>query len=156
MWVTTWKEARLYMSTATVKKYRWTAALAVVLTVGVVFFFYRMYEHDMKTLTDFSVSYAQFDKAVSGSSLPEADEAFVELNRSASVRISSLTKHDREAMDTMHEIADISEKELGTLHVYKKALEYKQTADASDLAKELRNLHDQRATAYAHFQELGG
>ena len=52
----------------------------------------------------------------------KVDEALVELNTKASVRVSSLTKNDGDLMRIMREIADLSAKEFNTLKAVQSAL----------------------------------
>jgi len=44
--------------------------LILVAIVGVFFYFYCMYHNDVKALSDFSLSYEKFDKAISDFSVP--------------------------------------------------------------------------------------
>ena len=155
-----------------IKKYKALIVLALIVVVGTFFFFYRFYHNDVKALTDFSVAYEKFDKAVSDfstsvfASNPEgalavddlerkADEALVDLNIKASARISSLIKNDAELMRATHEIADLSGKELDALKAYKRAIADKNSG-MDKLAQAFGDLSNKRQVAYAHFRELGG
>lgn len=53
-----------------IKKYKVLLVLALVVIVGVFFFFYRIYRNDVKALEDFVASYENFDKAISDFSIP--------------------------------------------------------------------------------------
>ena len=146
--------------------------IALIGAAGIFFFFFRMGQHDTKTLADFPAAYEAYDQAISGfskavlafdlGSAPatvelerKADEALVELNAKASERISSLTRHDAELMSSMQEIADLAKKEVDTLKATQRAAANK-NADLDKLAKESVDLTKQRKTAYARFRELAG
>ena len=58
-----------------IKKYKWLLILVLVVLAGVFSFFYRFYYNDVKALTDFSVSYQKFDKAVSDFSISKNDDS---------------------------------------------------------------------------------
>jgi hypothetical protein len=153
-----------------IKKYKWWLLVLTVMMVGALSAF-SFYRHDVTALEEFSASYQRFDKAslvfsasVSASNLEgvsatdglelKTDEALVELNTKASVRISSLIRNDGELMSAELEIADLSRKELSSLKAYKKAIQSKST-DADRLAREHDDLTNKRRAAYAHFQRLG-
>ncbi|MEK7282008.1 MAG: hypothetical protein AAB037_06645 [Chloroflexota bacterium] len=53
-----------------IKKYKMLLVLALLVIVGVFFFFSRMYHNDIKALEDFMASYQKFDKAISDFSIP--------------------------------------------------------------------------------------
>ena len=53
-----------------IKKYVVLFALALITIAGVFLFFYRLYNKDVKGLTDFIASYKKFDKAISDFSVP--------------------------------------------------------------------------------------
>jgi hypothetical protein len=99
-------------------KMKWLLVIVIaVLASGLVF--YRMYRHDITAREAFIVAYEKFDEAPREASLRELDAK-------ASVKISSLIKHDRELMSAMREIADTAEQELnnpnnGGLTVKRKA-----------------------------------
>jgi len=137
---------------------------------GVFFFFYRFYHNDMEALAGFFTSYKEFDKAISDFSVSvfssnlegesntddlerKVDEALIGLEKKAGARISSLTKHDAEAMSITREIGDLSGKELDTLKTYRRAVADK-NADLSRLIKELGDLTSKRQTAYARLLGL--
>ena len=85
----------------------------------------------------------------------KVDEALVELNTKASVRVSSLTKNDGDLMRIMREIADLSAKEFNTLKAVQSAL-VDRKADADPLAKEFADFTNQRQAAYVRFREFAG
>ncbi len=139
---------------------------------GMFFFFFYFGTHDSKALTEFSTAYQNYDRAFSGFSTAvfasnvqsttaiselaqNADQRLVELDRRASARISSLTRHDAEIMTTTQEIADLSGKELEALKAYRNAL-VDHEADLEQLAGELDELTIKRQAAYARFQDFGG
>jgi hypothetical protein len=139
---------------------------ALIVGAGIFFFFYRMYQNDVKTLTAFPAAYEKFNQAAADFSGPvlagapaaddlerKADEALAGLNARASTRLSSLIKNDAEVMDTMLKIADLSGKEFDALKTYQKMAAEKGNLDG--LAKEVGDLRSQRQTAYARFRELG-
>ena len=152
-----------------IKKYKVLLFLALIVIVGIFFFFYRMHNNDVKALTEFLASYEKFDKAISDFSVPvfasnldlnktndlesKAGGALIELNTKAAARLSSLTKNDAALMSKMLEIADFSGKELDNLRAYKRAIQSK-NADLDGLAKEYGELTSKRKTAYARFQGL--
>ena len=121
--------------------------VSILVVSAVVFlFFFRMYRDDIKTITGFMASYEQFDKAVSfyadkgrPDGLGKANEALIELQARASLRLSSLIKNDGELMDQAREVADLSRRELEGLKM-----------------EDHRLLHEKRIAAYARFQELSG
>ena len=145
-------------------------ALSLVCIAGVVFFFARMYQRDMQVLTDFMASYQAFDQAITAASAPvftangkstsaaseeelRADTALSELKTKSSVQISSLIKNEKEAMHTMQEISDLSDKEMSTLKAYRKATG--QNANRDGLEQTFHELTKERQAVFAHFQELG-
>ena len=122
------------------------------------------------SLTDFMSSYQFYDQAVkaasetvfatNGISTPaageverQADTALSNLQTKSSVQISSLIKNENEAMRTMREIADLSDKEMSTLKAYQQTAV--QDVDRDALAQAFYDLAKQRQAAFAHFQELG-
>jgi hypothetical protein len=143
---------------------------SIVCILGFVFFFARMVQRDMRSLTDFMASYQAYDLAMASASAPvfdsngksssaagieerQADVALSDLRTKSSVRISSLIKNEKEAMRVMQEIADLSEKEMSTLKAYRQAAG--QDANRINLAKTFHGLTKERQAAFAHFQELG-
>jgi hypothetical protein len=152
-----------------IKKYKVVLVFALIVTVGVFFFFYRMHNNDIKALEGFVASYEKFAKAISDLSVhvlasnpdlnktddleSKAGDALIELNQNASARISSLTKNDGQFMSIMLEIANLSKRELENLSACKKAIQSK-NADLNRLAKEYGDLTSKRKTAYASFQGL--
>lgn len=160
------------MKTAVSKKYLVWAVIALLAVASIAFFFYYFGHNDAKALADFSTAYAQFDQAVTGMSqsvlasnpeggsannTPElkADEALAQLNRKASVRISSLTQNDSTLMQTMREIADLSGQELVALKEYKTAVA-DGSSDMNKAASVYETLSQKRQSAYAQFRELVG
>lgn len=161
------------MQTLPAKKYRLLLGslitLSVVCIAGVVFFFARMYQRDMKTLTDFMASYQAYDQAVAsasasvfnanGTSTSEgaeerrADAALSNLKTVSSLRISSLIKNEKEAMRAMQEIADLSDQEMSIIKAYRQAA--RQDANRDNLALAFRGLVKERQATFAYFQELG-
>ncbi len=154
------------------KKYILLLILPLVGLAGIVLFFYYFGHHDSKALTEFLAAYKNYDHAISGFSNAifayqldgtpvmedvgqNADQALAELNTKASVRISSLTKHDAEIMSLTQEIADLSARELAVLKEYQKAISNHAT-DLKQLTIEWEDLAAKRQAAFARFQELGG
>src|SRR4029077_14673086 len=86
-----------------------TKSLLVIVIVGLAsaLFFYRMYRRDITALEAFVAAYEKFDQA-------PREDALRELDANANVKISSLIKHDRELMNTMHEIADTAAQEFNS------------------------------------------
>ena len=158
--------------TKMMKKYSALIITALTAVGGIFFFFSRMGMNDAQVLADFPAAYKNYDHAISDfskalltanpQSAPEpdvlklkVDEALVELNTKASVRVSSLTKNDGDLMRIMREIADLSAKEFNTLKAVQSAL-VDRKADADPLAKEFADFTNQRQAAYARFRELAG
>ena len=52
-----------------IKKYKVLLSLSVIVLGGLVFFFYRMYQHDIKLLVQFSASYKRSEKSISSFSI---------------------------------------------------------------------------------------
>ena len=143
------------------KKYHILLICVFVIAVGGIFFFFRLYQHDMGALTDFVVSYTAYDTAVSDYSIRQmgdtesrADIALNKLTAKSAFTLSSLIKHEREAMTRAREVADLSRRELDSLKAYKQALR-DAGPDADTLAKEYSGLSGNRKAAYAAFQALG-
>jgi len=145
-------------------------ALLLACVAGIIVFFVHMYQRDMRALTDFMSSYQFYDQTVkaasetvfttNGISTPaageeerQADTALSNLKTKTSVQISSLIKNENEAMRTMREIADLSDKEMSTLKAYQQTAG--QDADRDALAQVFHDLTKERQAAFAHFQELG-
>jgi len=128
------------------KPTKWLIVSILVVSAVVFLFFFRMYRDDIKAITDFMASYEQFDKAVffyTGKGrldgLGKANEALIELQARASLRLSSLIKNDGALMHRAREVADLCRREL------------------EDFGMEGRRiLHEKRIAAYARFQELCG
>ena len=132
----------------------------LALLAGGFFFFYQMYQNDMKALGDFVISYEKFDAAMldfsarpTDDSKKKADDALAELAIKANFRISSLIKHEKEVMSAAREVADLSGRELEGLVAYKEAIQ-NNDANVNELAKKYRDLAGERKSAYAHFMEL--
>lgn len=119
------------------KNYKLLLVLVVVVIVGICFFFFRLYQRDMKALGDFAAAYQKFDQAMANQSEIEASTALIELKAKAAAlsNISSLIKNDKLIPPLALDIANLSAKEL---------------ANPND-----QNLTSQRKTAYARFMELG-
>jgi hypothetical protein len=145
-------------------------ALPLVCIAGIVFFFARMYQRDMQALTDFMASYQAYDQAITEASAPifaangkntsvaseeelRVDAMLSDLKTKSSVQISSLIKNEKEAMRTMQEIANLSDKEMSTLKAYR--MDAGQDVNQKDLEQTFHDLTKERQTAFAHFQELG-
>jgi len=160
------------MNKEMIKKYRAMIVFVIIMVAGCFYFFYHFGHHDAQALTDFSIAYQSYDKAISdfstailASSFNDAtaaddfelntDEALVELTSKASARISSLTKNDAELMSITQEIADLSRKELDALIACRRAIIEKNT-DVDNLCRELGDLTNIRKTDYARFRELAG
>ena len=103
-------------------------SVALILCIGG--FSYWMYQRDMHSLENFVAAYEEFDRTPSETTL-------LPLKATASARISSLIKNDRDAMDTMKKIADLATQELA----------------ATGNTKESLTL--ERKSNYEHFRNLG-
>jgi hypothetical protein len=154
------------------KIYKALLVIALVSVIGICSLFYHFGHNDSKALTDFSIAYKNYDRAILDFSItvfasnpkgvPATDDlernatgALVELNTKASARISSLTRNDAELMSITLEIAYLSGKELDTLKAYQRAVDDKDI-DLDKLAKEFGDLTIKRQTNFARFQELAG
>ena len=154
------------------KKYILLLIFLLTGLVGIVLFFYYFGHHDEKALTEFSAAYENYDRLISGLSNAifasklegtpvmedleqNADLALANLNTKASVRISSLTRHDAEIMSLTEEIADLSGRELAVIKEYQRAVSDNVT-DLNNLKKEWEDLSTKRQAAFARYQELGG
>ena len=113
------------------KKYILLLIFPLIGLAGIVLFFYYFGHHDSKALTEFSAAYENYDHAhlwsfqchfrlqLEGTPVMEdleqnADQALANLNTKASVRISSLTRHDAEIMSLTQEIADLSAERISS------------------------------------------
>jgi len=162
------------MKTTFTKKQSLLPGILLVLSLaciaGIIFFFVHMYQRDMQALSDFMAAYQVYDQAVNaasetvfstnGKSTPtageeerQADAALADLITKSTVRISSLIKHEKEAMGTMREIAELSDKEMSTLKAYRQDVGEDVNRDA--LSQAFRDLTKERQAAFTHFQELG-
>lgn len=148
------------MSIVTVNKYKILFILGLMVLTSVFFFFYRMYQNDMRSLTNFVASYEIFDKAtldfsasMTNDTEQKAQDALTELKIKANFSLSSLIKNDNVVPPLALEIADLSRQELASLEIYKKSTLTKNT-DSGDLAKEYNDLISKRKTAYATFQKF--
>ena len=162
-----------FMKPSSAKNHNLLLGLLIVLVIvcitGIVYFFARMYQRDMQSLTDFMASYQAYDLAIAAASAPvfdangkgssaagteerQADVALSDLKTKSSVRISSLIKNEKEAMRVMQSIADLSEKEMSTLKAYRQATS--QDANRIRLAQTFQDLTKERQSAFAHFPEL--
>lgn len=144
----------------TIKKYKMSLVSALVVILGIFFFFYRMYQNDMKALTDFSVSYQAFNTAIADFSMSKtadaeskAQNAWEKLDAKAHFQLSSLIKNDNVIPPLALQIASLSRQELEKLRLYEIAIQNK-NANADTLAKIYADLTNQRKAAYTHFEEL--
>lgn len=147
----------------TYKVWFWVALVAIV---GVISFFDWMYQRDMNELKHFVTSYQRFDYAIQDFSaakysgelasllVSKAQEAHVQLSEASMMRLSSLIKHEKEAMALAREIADIAGRETESLIAYGRALE-NADAGANEFLEESEALRQQRVDAYARFISLG-
>ena len=108
------------MSNSNILKYK--VLIVPLFVIGVGFFFFRMYQNDVKALADFSVSYEKFDKAVSDFALNKtdgnrikADDALIDLKTKAVFKLSSLIKNDNLIPPAAVEVADSATQELADL-----------------------------------------
>jgi hypothetical protein len=153
------------------KKYIIVVVVAFIGITAIFFFFYHFGTNDSKALTDFSVAYQNYDRAVSDLSTAlftsspgtttsvdelehNADQALAVLNLKSSVRISSLTKNDAEIMRLMPEIAGLTAKELIALREYSRAID-DPAADPDKIAQQLDDLTTERKASYERFLQLG-
>ena len=144
----------------TFNTYKVLGVLVLIAMVGGCFFFYRMYQNDMRALTGFVASYERFDKAIADFSASPTDsvgsaarDAFGELDAKATFRLSSLIRHEKEVMVQAREVADISRRELDSLIAYKKAVANKNPG-ADTLAKKYADLSSERKSVYARLLGL--
>lgn len=155
------------------KKYKALLVIVLLLVPGVILYlFLRMGANDAKALADFQVAYRNYDQAISDyakavmatrqeSTLTtdgleqKINQAFGELNLQASIRISSLTKHDSDLMQLSLEIADLARNEAGCLKRYQSAAASKD-ANLEQLVKQFDDLTNQRHGDYARYLELAG
>lgn len=119
---------------------------AVIVILGAFFFFYRMYNHDVQALADFSGAYQNYDQAISGFSAnktavseTQATSALADLNAKANFGLSSLIKNDSLIPAAAHEVADSAEQEF---------------ADLKTNNQYFVDVSLKRKTAYARFLEL--
>ncbi len=149
-----------FMNMEIIKKYKWLPVIVLTVLAGGLLFFYRFYGNDIKALKDFLASYEAFDRAISDLLISQTDDlesqagdAFIELDKKAALRLSSLIKNDAELMGQALEVANFSRRELDSLLAYKGAIQ-SQNADLDGLAKEHGDLSSGRKAAYARFREL--
>jgi hypothetical protein len=141
----------------------WLLIAILAAAAGTLFVFFRMYQHDVKALKSFMASYRSFDRAasipadkgLSSSAVDCARKAAADLRVKASLRISSLIRHDAELMDAMHEIAGLAQAEIERLTSYDSAVR-NGIPDPEELAQERAALRGKRQAAYERFEELGG
>ncbi len=145
-----------------IKKYQVVVVSVLIIVIGAVFFFYRLYQYDTQALKNFSASYEKFDRAIADFSASKTDDsevraidALAELNTKVVFRLSSLIKNDGVIPPVAHEIADLAGKELFVLDAYQSAIKNKKTG-ARALAQEYGDRTAKRKAAYARFQELAG
>jgi hypothetical protein len=157
---------KLMVNMEKIRIFRALLLVILVVAAGALFLFYRMYQNDVKALTDFPVAYEYYDKAISNYSAAvingapatddlalKADQGLVDLHTKASTRLSSLIKNDAALMSTMLEIAYLAGKEFDTLGAYQAAAAGK-NAHLDRFVQGLNDLTNRRQTAYAHFREL--
>jgi hypothetical protein len=154
------------------KKYIVLLVIALIGVIGIFFFFYYFGHKDDKALSEFSLAYQKYDRAISDLSSAVymsnfegtptyddleqiTDQALTVLKLKASAKISSLTKNDADIMSLTQEIADLSGKEFVALKAYQSAMA-DQGADMAQLSKELHDVTLKRQAAYTRFQELSG
>ena len=135
------------------------AAIASISLIGT--FAYRMFRHDIRSLTEFATSYEQFDKRMSDfSDHPSeaddeaADKALGDLAVQASMRLSSLIKNDGAMMRVARELSDAATRELTMLKEYKRAALEQNGDSAALLNKQFEDARSARKAAYAHFEQL--
>jgi len=128
------------------KPYKRLLISILLIAAVVVLFFFRMYRDDVKALKGFMAAYERFDKAASidsgiarADALGKANEASIELQARASLRLSSLIKNDGELMKQAREAADLARRELESLGMEGHSL-----------------IHEKRIAAFDRFQELSG
>lgn len=153
-----------------VRKYVWVSVGAIVIGAG-FFFFYTRFYRDIKTLTDFSIAYEKFDKAIAdfavamstGNSNPSsvaeesgrnAEMTLTILQKQANERISSLIRNDAEFMRTTLEISVLARKEYEVVKAYNAALKDSSDGDGVSGLNVVNELKNKRQAAYVHFQEL--
>jgi hypothetical protein len=137
-------------------------ALLVLGAAGLVFFFVRMYQNDMRALEDFAAAYETYDQSipslktgtVANDDVQKAGQTLASLKTRSAFRLSSLIKNEKEAMSTAQQIADLSAKEFDALIAYQQAAAGL-TAEKERLLKALEDASARRRAAYAGFMELG-
>ena len=136
--------------------------LAAIASIGLIgSFAYRMFRHDIRSLTEFAASYEQFDKRMSDFSDhateaddEAADQALGDLAVRASMRLSSLIKNDGAMMRVARELSSAATKELTTLREYKRAALERNDDSAALLNRQFEDARSARKAAYAHFERL--
>jgi hypothetical protein len=142
--------------------------LGLLVTVCVIFIFFRMYRDDIKALKGFMTSYEGFDKAISSyaggggfDALGRAGEAMIELQGRSSLRLSSLIRNDAGLMEQARDVADLARREFEGLKAYG-TLARNGTSGPDDLARknalatEYAAIRDKRIASYVRFQEFAG
>ncbi len=144
-----------------IKRYRSFLIVVLIVITGIFFFFYQLYQKDIKVLADFVVSYKKFDKAITDfsvsltdSSENKAEDAIRELDTKSTFRISSLIKNEKKVMVQVREISNLSKREFDSLKSYREAVQNK-NADLERFAKEYADLTVKRRSAYFGLVVLG-
>ncbi len=141
--------------------------LILAVPIGVLLFFYRMYNDDIRAIKDFVAAYERFDQGVSdlgkgpADDFKKVDRAVTDLGAKAKLRLSSLIRNDAGLMAQALEVVDLSRRELDRLRAYDAWLE-NQTRDPAaalkkdELASECVLLRVQRKAVFGRFQEFEG
>jgi hypothetical protein len=142
--------------------------LVLALPAGALLFFHRMYGHDIKALKGFLASYENFDNAMPAvadngfeGGLGRASKALSELQARASMRLSSLIRHDGELMSRARQVADLAQKEINAFGACEDLSEDRASApalaaNAKEISQGCELLREQRKAAFARFEELAG
>ena len=137
--------------------------IALIVAVGVGFFFFRLYQKDVQAITDFTVAYEKFDQATrdfsKGGTKELSDKALNALQdlkaKAAAFKVSSLVKNDPQLMSLAQQIADFSGQEMDNISAYKQALQNK-SDKLNSLMQEYGDIANRMRTAYTHFREFAG
>jgi hypothetical protein len=153
--------------------YKLLFTLFLVVSVAIIFFFYRMYQHDVTALENFDIAYKNSDKAISD--FKQTSQMTVEqLNKSAVLeskahlavkelkakavalsKLSSLIKNDGTLKNTATKLAGLAEKELSNVRLYKQMLSKPIQPERLDsIAKEFTNLDRSSKHTYVIFKSL--
>ena len=144
-----------------IKKNQTAFTIGSILVVGIVVFFFVSYRNDMAALANFATAYEKFDTAMETYSSSASDEtkqnanaALANLTAKSTFNLSSLVKHDKEAMTDIHTIVDLSQKGFTVYGLYQNA-EKTNSPDVAVFAAAYSELLNQRKTAYDNFKKLG-